>query len=99
VHFGERDALLAGETGRQRMLLVGPLRRKTHGGHWRQPRIGAGIAQRLSAEGADVALVARTLDTKDLTPGLRETQAVCHKYGTQIAVVVADLATSRPASE
>jgi NAD(P)-dependent dehydrogenase (short-subunit alcohol dehydrogenase family) len=54
--------------------------------------IGAGIAQRLAAEGADVALVARTLDTKDLTPGLRETQAVCHKYGTQIAVVVADLA-------
>ncbi len=54
--------------------------------------IGAGIAQRLAAEGADVVLVARTLDTKDLTPGLRETQAVCEKYGTRIGTVVADLA-------
>src|SRR5262245_33299203 len=54
--------------------------------------IGAGIAQRLAAEGADVALVARTLETTEQTPGLRETQTACEKYGTRIGVVVADLA-------
>ena len=55
--------------------------------------IGAGIAQRLAAEGADVALVARTLDKQEqLSGSLRETQAACRTYGTQVGVVVADLA-------
>ena len=53
--------------------------------------IGAGIAQRLAAC-AHVALVARTLESTEQTPGLRETQSVCEKYGTRILVVVADLA-------
>jgi citronellol/citronellal dehydrogenase len=39
-----------------------------------------------------VALVARTLETTEQTPGLRETQSVCEEYGTRIGVVVADLA-------
>jgi citronellol/citronellal dehydrogenase len=53
--------------------------------------IGAGIAQRLAAEGADVVLVARTLEATDHTPGLRGTAAVCEKYGTRVGTVVADL--------
>jgi NAD(P)-dependent dehydrogenase (short-subunit alcohol dehydrogenase family) len=54
--------------------------------------IGAGIAERLAAEGADVALVARTLDKhKSLPGGLHETQRACQKYGTRIVPVVADL--------
>lgn len=58
--------------------------------------IGAGIAQRLAAEGADVALVARTLDKNDQLPGSpRETQVACEKYGTRIGTVVADLADER----
>jgi NAD(P)-dependent dehydrogenase (short-subunit alcohol dehydrogenase family) len=55
--------------------------------------IGAGIAQRLAAEGADVVLVARTLEATDGVAGsLRETQAVCEKYGTTVGSVVADIA-------
>jgi citronellol/citronellal dehydrogenase len=55
--------------------------------------IGAGIAQRLAAEGADVVLVARTLDKIDQLAGsLRETQSLCEEFGTRIGTVVADLA-------
>jgi NAD(P)-dependent dehydrogenase (short-subunit alcohol dehydrogenase family) len=55
--------------------------------------IGAGIAERLAAEGADVALVARTLEAIDqLSGSLRQTQAVCERYGTTVGCVVADLA-------
>jgi citronellol/citronellal dehydrogenase len=54
--------------------------------------IGAGIAQRLAAEGADVVLVARTVEQSDQTPGLRRTQTICENYGTRIGIVVADLA-------
>jgi citronellol/citronellal dehydrogenase len=54
--------------------------------------IGAGIAQRLAAEGADVVVVARTLDNIEQLPGsLRETQALCERFGTRIGTVVADL--------
>jgi len=54
--------------------------------------IGAGIAERLAAEGADVVLVARTLEAIDgLSGSLRQTQAVCERYGTTVGCVVADL--------
>jgi NAD(P)-dependent dehydrogenase (short-subunit alcohol dehydrogenase family) len=54
--------------------------------------IGAAVARRLAAEGADVALVARTLDSHPTLPGsLRETAAVVEGHGRRAAVVVADL--------
>ena len=62
--------------------------------------IGAGIAQRLAAEGADVVLVARTLDTgEQLAGSLRETQALCEKFGTLIGTVVADLGDDQSRAE
>ncbi|WP_319448697.1 MULTISPECIES: SDR family NAD(P)-dependent oxidoreductase [unclassified Mycobacterium] len=55
--------------------------------------IGAGIAQRLAAEGADVVLVARTLDSiPDIAGSLTQTQEALRKYGTRVGTVVADLA-------
>jgi len=55
--------------------------------------IGAAIAERLAAEGADVAIVARTLEHHDhLAGSLRETQARAARHGTTVALVVADLA-------
>ncbi|WP_319455837.1 MULTISPECIES: SDR family oxidoreductase [unclassified Mycobacterium] len=54
--------------------------------------IGAGIAERLAAEGADVVLVARTLGAGDQPGSLLHTQAACQTYGTRVETVVADLA-------
>jgi NAD(P)-dependent dehydrogenase (short-subunit alcohol dehydrogenase family) len=54
--------------------------------------IGAATAQRLAAEGADVAITARTLDATDKLPGsLRETEARLAAYGGKVAVITADL--------
>src|SRR3954453_6884077 len=54
--------------------------------------IGAAIAERLAADGADVAITARTLDKHDhLAGSLLETQERLQRYGTNVAVVVADL--------
>ena len=54
--------------------------------------IGAGVAERLAAEGAAVALVARTAEAHDHLPGsLRETANRLEKYGNPVGVVVADL--------
>jgi NAD(P)-dependent dehydrogenase (short-subunit alcohol dehydrogenase family) len=54
--------------------------------------IGAAIAERLAAEGADVVVTARTLEDHDHLPGsLRETEQRLARYGTNIGVVVADL--------
>jgi NAD(P)-dependent dehydrogenase (short-subunit alcohol dehydrogenase family) len=54
--------------------------------------IGAGIAERFAAEGADVAITARTLEKHDhLAGSLNETAARLEKYGRTVAPVVADL--------
>lgn len=55
--------------------------------------IGAAAAQRFAAEGADVAIVARTLDQHDHLPGsLRETAARIAATGARCAMIAADLA-------
>jgi citronellol/citronellal dehydrogenase len=52
----------------------------------------AGIAERLAADGADVALVARTLEKHKSLPGSRrDTQRACEAYGARAMCVVADL--------
>ena len=56
--------------------------------------IGAGIAERLAAEGAAVAIVARTLAVggrADLPGSLEETAARLQGYGNPVAVIAADL--------
>ena len=54
--------------------------------------IGAAVAERLAAEGADVVLTARTLERHEhLAGSLRETADRLSGYGTTVAVVVADL--------
>jgi citronellol/citronellal dehydrogenase len=55
--------------------------------------IGAAIAERLAAEGADMVLTARTLEKHDRLAGsLLETQARLRGYGTRVGIVVANLA-------
>jgi citronellol/citronellal dehydrogenase len=55
--------------------------------------IGAAIAERLAAEGADVAITARTLEQHHTLAGsLRETAARLEAHGARVGVVVADLA-------
>lgn len=58
--------------------------------------IGAAVAERLAAEGADVALTARSLEPGDSRLGgsLRQTAQRLASYGTRIEVLAADL--SRP---
>src|SRR4051812_21490456 len=54
--------------------------------------IGAAVAERLAAEGAAVAITARTLDRHKTLPGsLRETAARLEKHGATLATIVADL--------
>jgi NAD(P)-dependent dehydrogenase (short-subunit alcohol dehydrogenase family) len=54
--------------------------------------IGAGIAERLAAEGADVVITARTKAAHDhLAGSLDETAARLAAYGTSVGIVVADL--------
>jgi NAD(P)-dependent dehydrogenase (short-subunit alcohol dehydrogenase family) len=54
--------------------------------------IGAGIAERLAAEGAHVAIVARTLDQHERLAGsLVETAGRLARYGGEVVTVVADL--------
>ena len=54
--------------------------------------IGAGVAERLAAEGAAVAIVARTLEAHDhLAGSLEATAERLRAHGGQVALVVADL--------
>lgn len=54
--------------------------------------IGAATAERLAAEGADVAVTARTLDEHPTLHGsLQETAARLRPYGGRVAIVTADL--------
>ena len=54
--------------------------------------IGAAVAERLAAEGAHVAITARTLEASERLPGsLRETEARLRTSGAAVAVVAADL--------
>ena len=55
--------------------------------------IGAAVAERFAAEGARVALVARTRDAHaELGGSLLETMATCRSHGAQVAMIQADLA-------
>src|SRR5262245_52496613 len=55
--------------------------------------IGAGLAERLSAEGAAVVITARTVDKHDhLAGSLNETLARCRRHGATVEAVAADLA-------
>ena len=57
--------------------------------------IGAGIAERLAAEGAAVAIVARTLDAHaTLSGSLTETAELLRRCGGTVAIVAADLTDS-----
>lgn len=54
--------------------------------------IGAGIAERMAAEGADVVITARTLDHHEhLSGSLTETAERLARYGGKVGVIVADL--------
>src|SRR3954463_2122075 len=54
--------------------------------------IGAAVAERLAAEGAAVALVARTRAHHDrLTGSLEQTAERLRRYGNPVGLVVADL--------
>ena len=54
--------------------------------------IGAGIAQRLAAEGASVAVAARTATPRDEIAGsLEETAGILHRFGNGVATLVVDL--------
>ncbi len=63
--------------------------------------IGAGIAERLAADGADVVLVARTLkpDSHPLGGSLRETAERLAAYGPRVETLVADLTDEESRSE
>jgi NAD(P)-dependent dehydrogenase (short-subunit alcohol dehydrogenase family) len=55
--------------------------------------IGAAVAERLAAEGADLVITARTVDHHDhLAGSLTETVERCRRYGTSVTSVAADLA-------
>jgi NAD(P)-dependent dehydrogenase (short-subunit alcohol dehydrogenase family) len=55
--------------------------------------IGAAVAERFAAEGARVAVVARTREKDPELPGsLVETMDRCRSHGAEVAMIVADLA-------
>jgi citronellol/citronellal dehydrogenase len=54
--------------------------------------IGKALATRLAAEGADVALVARSLDAERLGSSMRDTAAFATELGAGVVAIEADLA-------
>jgi citronellol/citronellal dehydrogenase len=58
--------------------------------------IGAATAERLAAEGADVAITARTAERHPhLSGSLAETEERIRRHGTKVATIVADLIDER----
>jgi len=58
--------------------------------------IGAAVAKRFAAEGADIAITARTLDNHPTLPGsLNETADHCRQYGGHVEVIQADLGNEK----
>ena len=54
--------------------------------------IGAAVAERLAAEGAQLVLVSRTVTAHDhLAGSLQETVSRCQKYGASVHAIAADL--------
>jgi citronellol/citronellal dehydrogenase len=61
--------------------------------------IGAALSRRLAAEGADLFLVARTLDAHDHLEGsLSATADICRAHGVDVHTFVADLSSSEARS-
>jgi citronellol/citronellal dehydrogenase len=61
--------------------------------------IGAATARRLAAEGADIAITARTVDRHAILPGsLRETAEGLRRFGGQVHVIRADLSDAEDRS-
>lgn len=61
--------------------------------------IGAALAERFAAEGANVALVARTVSAHDhLAGSLDETLARCRRHGARAEAIAADLADAESRS-
>src|SRR6202035_4422887 len=54
--------------------------------------VGAGIAERLAAEGAQLVVVARTDGRDHLEGSLNETVQQCRRYGVAVKAISADLA-------
>jgi NAD(P)-dependent dehydrogenase (short-subunit alcohol dehydrogenase family) len=62
--------------------------------------IGAAVAERFTAEGARVALVARTQDKHPELPGsLAATMTKCRSHGAEVAMIVSDLADAEARSQ
>jgi len=62
--------------------------------------IGAALAERLAAEGANLVVVARTVSGHDhLAGSLDETLARCRRHGARVEAIAADLADAESRSE
>ncbi len=61
--------------------------------------IGAAVAHRFAAEGANIAITARTIDQHPTLPGsLNETAERCQQFGGQVEIIQADLGDDKSRS-